>query len=179
MSEIKEKGIYFSQFYNIVESKDWANLVVEEGSGSSYNKGILRSEETKIKISNSKRGKSWYHNPNTLEEMLTNSPKENFIKGRSPKTKHGGRIGEYGKGTERSLKISNSKKGISSWNNNIPHTKECKLKISQSSKKTYEVGRIANCAKEIKINGKLFNSLRQAHKELNISLYLLRKMIKI
>lgn len=33
--EIKEKGLYYSELWNVVESKDWANLIPESGSGGS------------------------------------------------------------------------------------------------------------------------------------------------
>lgn len=51
--EIREKGIYYSNLWNVVESKEWANLVLEEGGGGitpgSFKKGRIdtRSPETK------------------------------------------------------------------------------------------------------------------------------------
>ena len=67
--EIKEKGIYYSNLWNIVESDDWANLKPEEGDGGKIVltdeiiakrkqfmltnnpfKGKKHSEETKQKI---------------------------------------------------------------------------------------------------------------------------------
>ena len=49
--ELKEWGIYYSNLWNVVESKEWANLKSEEGQG-----GRL-SEETRAKISVSNTGK--------------------------------------------------------------------------------------------------------------------------
>jgi hypothetical protein len=41
--ELKEKGLYYSELWNIVDSDDWANLRVENGDGGS-DKGVKRSE---------------------------------------------------------------------------------------------------------------------------------------
>lgn len=67
--ELKIKGLEYSEYYNIVESTDWANLKVESGDGGwdhldfetrSKNGKIAGSkppsEETKLKISNALRG---------------------------------------------------------------------------------------------------------------------------
>ena len=37
-NELQEKGIYYSNLWNIVESKEWANLVVEQGTGGDTSK---------------------------------------------------------------------------------------------------------------------------------------------
>ena len=36
--ELKEKGIYYSALWNVVESKDWANIVPEQGDGGDISK---------------------------------------------------------------------------------------------------------------------------------------------
>jgi hypothetical protein len=72
--EIKEKGIYYSNLWNIVESDDWANLKPEEGDGGKIVltdeiiakrkqfmltnnpfKGKKHSEETKQKIKDKRK----------------------------------------------------------------------------------------------------------------------------
>jgi len=46
INELKEKGVYYSNLWNIVESSEWANLTIEEGTGgdtsltSGFKKGI-------------------------------------------------------------------------------------------------------------------------------------------
>lgn len=77
---LKETGIYYSNLWNIVESKEWANIVPEQGDGGDTSKspnhissmkkkvpkisgsnnyfyGQSHSEETKQKISQSRKGK--------------------------------------------------------------------------------------------------------------------------
>ncbi len=46
-SELKEKGLYYSKLYNIIESDQWANLIFETGEGVSGNK---LTEDHKKKI---------------------------------------------------------------------------------------------------------------------------------
>ena len=47
LKEIREKGIYYSTLYNIVESEDWANLIVEYGSGGDTSNTIDYVERDK------------------------------------------------------------------------------------------------------------------------------------
>lgn len=46
--EFKKIGIHYSKLWNIIESKDFANLVAEEGGGVT---GLKHSEETREKLS--------------------------------------------------------------------------------------------------------------------------------
>jgi len=52
--ELFEKSIYYSELYNIVDSDDWANLIPETGSSSVI--GLKHSEESKLRIRESKLG---------------------------------------------------------------------------------------------------------------------------
>jgi hypothetical protein len=92
--ELKEIGIFFSKLFNIVESKDWANLTIEEGQGGNTwdKRGRFVSEETRIKQSLSRKGK----------------PKSNLTKLRMKKPKsaeHKMRISEKLKNRKRPTKI--------------------------------------------------------------------------
>lgn len=60
--ELKEKGLYYSQLLNVVESREWANLIEETGGGAGGKKGIPRSEETKDKIRQNKPDQSGIKN---------------------------------------------------------------------------------------------------------------------
>ena len=74
---ISEFALKFSKENNIVESKDWANLIEENGlDGSSANKGKNFSEETKAKMSGSKLG-----NQNRLGILHTEEAKLKCAKG--------------------------------------------------------------------------------------------------
>jgi hypothetical protein len=49
-AEIKERGLYFSELWDIVESKDWANLIPETGEGGSNTPEVIqKAKETKLK----------------------------------------------------------------------------------------------------------------------------------
>jgi hypothetical protein len=54
--DIKEKGLYYSKKWDIVNSDNWANLKEECGDGGGII-GSKRSEETKLKSSLSQKGK--------------------------------------------------------------------------------------------------------------------------
>ena len=49
--QIREVGLYYSNLWNIVTSKEWANIVPEAGKGS------VQTEEIKEKISKTMRGR--------------------------------------------------------------------------------------------------------------------------
>ena len=50
-NELKEWGVYYSNLWKVVENKEWANLKEEAGQGGRF------SEEIKSKISNGNKGK--------------------------------------------------------------------------------------------------------------------------
>jgi hypothetical protein len=56
-TELKEWGIYYSKLWNVVESKDWANLTEESGLGGKTVENFKHSEETKAIISSTHKGK--------------------------------------------------------------------------------------------------------------------------
>lgn len=52
IEELKHWGLYYSKFWNVVASKDWANLVEETGQGSgSHWKGKTKSKKIGEKVS--------------------------------------------------------------------------------------------------------------------------------
>lgn len=55
--DIKRMGIYYSNKFNVVESKEWANLMMEEGNGGVTTLGMKHSKESRKKMSLKKRGK--------------------------------------------------------------------------------------------------------------------------
>lgn len=63
--EIKETGIFFSNLFNVVKSKDWANLMEEQGQGGAWNKGLKSNNDERVKrnaqsMSASKRKSGFY-----------------------------------------------------------------------------------------------------------------------
>lgn len=60
--ELQKFAAEFSEKYNIVESKEWANLVPESGEyGNSAPSGWKHTDEAKRKIAEANRGKSAYY----------------------------------------------------------------------------------------------------------------------
>lgn len=51
--ELHDAGIYYSDLWNVVESKEFANIIREEGSGGAQ----LWSEESRKKVSDALKGK--------------------------------------------------------------------------------------------------------------------------
>jgi hypothetical protein len=137
--ELKETGIFFSKLWNIVESKEWANLREESGDGGDtsssegYIIGIRNRDITKER--NPMHGRSaiteknlkWYTNGFKNVYLTEGTEPEGFLRGRS------------------NLKRK-------------PHSKEHRMKISESLK-----GRAAHNRKEvISPNGMQFKSIKEA-----------------
>jgi hypothetical protein len=110
--EIKEWGLYYSDLWNVVESKEWANLRPESGDGG--NKAIL-SEETRLKMSIASKGK-----PKAEEhkQKLSKILKENYRKTQSFETRQ---------------KMSKSHKGKL-----VSDTARLNMSIAQTGKKLSE-----------------------------------------
>lgn len=80
--ELKTWGRYYSDLWNVAESKEWANLKTEEGQGgelsaeskakiSAKNKGKIRSQEYKRQMSVIKSGQKY--GPQTEEHKRNNA----------------------------------------------------------------------------------------------------------
>lgn len=130
--EIKEWGLYYSKLWNIVESKDWANLKEEQGDGGRQSKevrerigkaGIGRipwnkgkqiwnqEERRKIGERNKERGKQ-------SEETIKKRIQKNIGKTRTNEQKERMSIEQKGKhvSKEHAAKISKVNKGKIPWN---------------------------------------------------------------
>lgn len=124
---ISQFALAFSKEHNIVESKDWANLIDENGLDG----GIATwSEESKRKMSELKRGKT--HSEETKRKM------SKARKGITFSEEHKRKMSESGKGKphkpcsdEYRRKMSKAKKGKP----RKPHSEESKRKISEARKK--------------------------------------------
>lgn len=91
-----------------------------------------KSQQHREKISSVRKGGFWCYNPETLEETYVlpgGNVNDGWIKGRSPKTKHGGSRGVYD---------SSRSKYLIEWNKNNPnpmlgkkHSEETKQKIRE------------------------------------------------
>ena len=173
-----ESATSFSKLWNIVESDDWLNLIEENGLDGAPS-GLIMSEEIKNKISNSKKGKknpkisgkNHYHYGKALsverkkQNSISSSGKNNPMHGKISAFKGKQHTEEFK--NKLSLKFKNKKRSIDEKNN-----------MSIGCKKSYSNGRIANCAKQITVNGVTFESLEKAKKSTGLSRYKLLLLIK-
>jgi len=118
---IQYLALMYSKFWNIVESKDYANLIIEDGTISCGMLGLKHTEETKIKISNASKASNngFYGKKHSKEtkEKISYIHKGKVI---SEETKH-----------KMSVSTSNNHpKGML----NKKHSEESKLKISNYMK---------------------------------------------
>jgi hypothetical protein len=139
---IQEEALAFSNSHNIVKSKEWANLMPEDGINGSVagRKTKPCSEETRQKISEAhkRRTVSRKRKPQTAE---TKEKIRNAIKLKGPRSE----------GTKHKLSLANKGKTLST---------ETREKISNASK-----GR--KCPKSPEHRQKISNTLKNKHKENN------------
>jgi len=103
-SEVKKYAIAISFAYDVVNSDEWANLMIEDGlSGgnafvgktknemneikqkmSDSHLGVSRTEQTKINISNAQKGENgyWYGKKQSVERIEKISGANNFMYGK-------------------------------------------------------------------------------------------------
>jgi hypothetical protein len=140
-SELCERGRYYSELYDIVNSNEWANLIPETGDNSVL--GMKHSEETKKKISDIHRGRFCGEKNPMFGKLVSEETREKISKSntgqkRTEETKNKIRnklIGNkntlgFKHSEESLLKISNSNKG----KHNIPKSEEEKKLMSERNK---------------------------------------------
>ena len=88
----------FSIINNIVESNDWANLIMENGLDG-WVKGVKRSEETKRKMSMAKKGKMGNHLKKHTEDTKRKISEKMKLKKHTKE--HNKKISETMKGRKR------------------------------------------------------------------------------
>lgn len=93
--ELKEKGIFYSNLWNVTKSKEWANIVPEQGDGGNTSMSPLWKEAIKARdtsgVKNSMYGRSavseqnlrWYTNGTENIYVSENTQPEGFFRGRS------------------------------------------------------------------------------------------------
>jgi hypothetical protein len=144
--ELKEKGVYYSNLWNVVESKNWANLMIEQGDGGNTSHTTGFKEGIKNRNTNGKNnpmyGRSaiaeqnlrWYNNGIHNIYVTENTQPSDYVSGRI------------------NLKRT-------------PHTQAHKEKISKANK-----GQIPhNRRKVISPDGRVFDSIKAAALYLNLT----------
>lgn len=190
---LTEFALFFSEEYDIVNSKVCANLIPENGLDGNTT-GSKSKPETCAKISTSKIGKTnlvlsekkkggrWYKNiEGTHEVYICKNAK---VPG----------LYVYGRIIDM-CGDKNSRFGSQGWNKGIPMSDESKIKnsianvgkkrttkdrenMSIGGKTSYINGRIVNCAKSVVVNNVTYKSLRKASIDTGISLYKLRQLLR-
>jgi hypothetical protein len=176
-SSIQDFSINFSEQQNIIESNDWLNLIIENGlDGCPV--GTKFTKEHCDNISKSKIGKEnekisgenhyMYGKHLSLDRKIRQS-----IAVSGPNNPMFGKEGAM-KGKHHS---EEAKRKSSLSNTGQSRTSITKKNISESAKKTYDNGRVANCAKSVVVNGITYDSLKEAEEITGISKYKLRKLL--
>jgi hypothetical protein len=126
--ELKEKGIYYSNLWNIVESKEWANLMIEQGDGGDVSaspafREYLKNREPLVGGKNPFFGKT--HTEETKKKLSKLASKQ--WKGVPKSEEHKRKITEANTGQiftkERKEKISLAMKGKVPYNKGKPAEK--------------------------------------------------------
>lgn len=129
--EIKETGMFFSNLWNIVENKEWANLMVESGTGgdNSHNINYAKLIETKRK-----NAKTWTQSKESnIKRSISNTGKK--------KTK---------------VSINKTIEGKTK-NGTLKHSEKTKEKISKATKgkpKPFNEEHLTNVRKRLEIHNK-------------------------
>lgn len=145
IEEIREKGIYYSNLWNIVESKEWANLTTEEGTGGaivgshtpeanakrSYTlKGRTFSKEHRKKLSEAGKGHLDYRTPEIKAEAARKASLK--LKGRKKPEGFGEKISAIHKG--KLMSEESKLKMKSAWTEERRAAQAERAKIQNSSR---------------------------------------------
>jgi hypothetical protein len=131
IQELEKMGRYYSLLWNIVESSEWANLMIETGHGKGWTKGKKRSETTKEKMK-----KSWENRTHSLDHLVGN-----FVgRKHTEESKQKMSLARLGKKLPKRTKA---------W---PPQSEETKKKRSEAMKKPWSPARWASYKRKYAIN---------------------------
>jgi len=141
-TKIKDMGQYYSNLWNIVESKEWANLKIESGDGGAM--GLISRKKVSEKMKGRPKSKKWREHHSKIMTGKKHNP-------------------------ESKINHSNAMSGQNNGMYGKTHTKEAKEKMSSAGKankgKTYEEIYGLEKAKELKkIRSEHFKKLAQQKK---------------
>lgn len=123
-----EFALKFSIENDIINSNEWANLILEDGTTGLDRTFSKSSEESNIKRSKSMQGKCWWNNGRDQIRSIT-PPDWNWVRGRL-------KFKRKPPSEESKEKISESLKGNTPWNKGKKdiYSEETINKLSQSAK---------------------------------------------
>jgi len=114
-TELSHWGLYYSNLWDIVESKEFANLIPETGTG--HCAGIKLSEETKLKIKNKRKFQ--------IMTKESNQKRSETLKNKYKNTEH------FNKNRKQSQAERNMRIIINSGENNPMYNKQHKEESKQ------------------------------------------------
>jgi hypothetical protein len=181
-NDIKETGLFFSKIFNVVKSKEFANLMEESGDGGDTWANNANKEETISKIISCTIGQKRTHQQkknisnglNRIDSSYTGKDKKNnaTFSGRH----HNKETIEKIKESNRRFRDKNSKKNKiakNSYNKGIPKTEEHKKKLSKAN-----LGKKPKNSRIIIVDEKEFIGMKEAAEFLNIPYSTIRNRIK-
>jgi hypothetical protein len=134
--QLMNYALDFSKKHNIIESKEWANLIFENGIDGNVS-GNKATEESKAKMSAAHKGQL----PWNKGIVRTEEEKRNISNARK------GQL-TWNKGIARTQEVKNAiskaNKGKTAWNKNINRTKEDKQKMKAGWDKKKADGFVAH-----------------------------------
>ena len=137
-SLIKEQGKYFSVLWNIVESKEFANLSLEEGTGGSTFAGRKHSQESIQKMSAAKKGKVFSDSHRlklSTSHAGTRIGENNHMFGKHHTDETKAKLSESLKGKVRSEEFKQNLSKLYKGVKRKPLSEETKRKISESKRR--------------------------------------------
>ena len=151
--ELKKEGTYYSELYDIVKSDKWANLVIENGEGGSYDRIFKHSEETKYKLRELNKGRTHSERTkNKIRNKLLGHEVSNEAREKISKKTIGRKLSD-----ELKKKMSEARKGEKNHFFGKKHSKESleKMKNKIYSEETKEKIRKSRIGKKASDNTKI------------------------
>jgi hypothetical protein len=143
--EIRKQGIHYSELWNIVKSREWANLTVEEGSGGAVEgshkpeinakrsaalKGRTFTEELRKKLSEANKGDKDMRSDETKRKAAKKASAK--LKGRAKPVGFGEQVSAFHKG--KVMSSESKEKMKSAWTVERKAAQAERLRLQNSSR---------------------------------------------
>jgi len=151
----REKAMYYSNLYNVVESKEWANIVPEQGDGGDTSMSPAYQEY--IKTRDRSGEKNTFYGKQHTEETKRKISEARLGKGLGHKN-HGDKLKAVW------AEIGHPRKGKDPWN------KGKKGLVKQGAEQ------LAKKSHPIMFEGVIYSSINEAERQTGISAYKIKKL---